>query len=206
MLKIVKIGSSLSSHFKTNSKSKDKVIQSILSHSFVANTIDPKSLLNTKQPWYSNSRDYVYTQVTVGKQFVDTFHPKTKEFHQYIVTPNKIFKGDKEITTVSNEEHAFIVEPGLLYRFVTGNQGAGTISVKVHKRIPLVYDESITPFEVEYEDEGEKERTNKVSIYNVCDKEEIEKLGEYADNDEDVMKHHEFEKLCKRWNDSAFLI
>ena len=206
MLKIVKIGSSLSSHLKSTSTSNNRVIQSILSHSFVANTIDPKSFLNTKQPWYSNSRDHVYTQVTVGKQFVDTFNPKTKEFHQYTVTPDKIFHGGKEITAASNEEHAFVIEPGLLYRFVTGNQGACTINVKVHKRIPLVYDESITPFEVEYEDEQETETENKVRIYDVCDKGEVNELGEYADKDEDVVKHHNLEKMCKRWNDSAFLI
>lgn len=174
-------------------------IKSIYSHSFLSNTFEPKSVQNVKRPWFKQSHDHLYSSILHGKQFIDTYDPITKERYEYIVTPKSVHKNGILIPMTENTEFTVVIDPGILYRHITGNSGATTINVKIREN-----------YEDEVEDKNKNEKNiNILSVYNINEKTgEIEEIAEYNDTEppNSTPYHQHMEALCRRWDSISFII
>lgn len=98
--------------------------------SYTSNSIIPGSIGRVMRPWYTHTMYSLYTRVTFGKKFVDTYNVSTEDFNRFIMTPNKVYKND---VLIADEPSVLIISPGLLHRFVIGDKGVSTFNLHIGK-------------------------------------------------------------------------
>ena len=177
-------------------------VNGIFSDSYIANTFFPSSISTIKRPWYMNSLHCVYMYTLFGRQFVDTWNISKEKKDEFVLDNDCVYHNDKKIV---DEPAVLMLKPGLMYRTLTGDKGATTVSV--HTKFPEYdtslhdYDESITPFL-----EEDKNTLHICSIDNTTKRPRF--IYEYSDHVpiNKTEKNRDIEALCKRWNDMAFII
>ena len=153
--------------------------------SYTSNSIIPGSTGCVMRPWYMHTMYSVYTRVTFGKKFVDTYNVSTKDFNRFMMTPNKVYKND---VLIADEPSVLIISPGLLHRFVIGDKGVSTLSAHIGPEHE--YDESNTPYHQE-------------NILRTC---RLNKEGNNIDLLDDCDTKIRLEKIMKRRDDMQFII
>lgn len=168
-------------------------IRGIYSNSFTSDIIIPSSMYNVKMPWYMNTKHSVYTHITYGKQFIETYNPATKEKSSIIMTSKHAHVNGEKIDSPS----MLMLSPGLFYRFIIGNKGASSIVVNTINN----------EIHSENKNENINENENELKVVGLCeDTGKSIELDEYHDNKVENTNPVHWKKLVHKWNKSAWII
>lgn len=192
-------------------------IRGIYSKSYTSNVILPPSMYNTKLPWYMNTKHCMYTHVTFGKQYIDTYHPETKEKTSIIMTDNIVCVNGIKVMDIPC---MLMLPPGLLYRTIIGNKGSSSMIVNtVFNELceksnddtdkdndkDNDKDKDTTDIKIKYDYEAE----NELKVVKICpDTGKTINLDEYHDHEieNSNSKTKEWNKLVNKWNQTGILI
>lgn len=191
-------------------------IRGIYSKSYTSNVILPPSMYNTKLPWYMNTKHCMYTHVTFGKQYIDTYHPEKKEKTSIIMTDKIVSINGKQVMDIPC---MLMLPPGLLYRTIIGNKGSSSMIVST--AFNELSDDTKNNNDECDNNNNNSEDTSKIRIkFNNEDKNELKvvklcsdtgniiDLDEYHDHksENSNAKTKEWNKLIHKWNQTGFLI
>lgn len=177
-------------------------IKGIYSKSYSSDTIIPSSRGNVKLPWYMNTKHCIYTHVTFGKQFIDTYDPETKEKTSIVMTDKDIHVNGKKIHNPS----MLVLPPGLFHRFITGNKGVSSIIINaIHNELPSENYENEN--EDKDKDKDVHESENELKLVELCEHSgKTTELDDYNDYEIENINPVHWKKLVHKWNSSAWII
>lgn len=186
-------------------------IRGIYSKSYTSNVILPPSMYNTKLPWYMNTKHCVYTHVTFGKQYIDTYNPDTKEKTSIIMTDNIVRVNGKQVMDIPC---MIILPPRLLYRMIVGNKGSSSMIVnttcdEISEDTKNINNNNKNKETTKINIKLNNENENELKVVKICSETgNCVDLDEYNEHsiENNNSKTKEWNKLVHKWNHTGFLI
>lgn len=89
----------------------------------------PCKIGNVLKPWYMHPNQEDHLMVLYGERSVDLFDPKTKQFVNLIVSPDKIFLNGKMLY---DNACILVIKRGIFHRVTSGKSGSSSINFAKH--------------------------------------------------------------------------
>ena len=67
----------------------------------LANSISPGPIEDVKRPWYMHTNQDDNLLVLQGTRYIDIYNPKDKQGASFIITPDKVYKNEKNVFRTS---------------------------------------------------------------------------------------------------------